>query len=129
MSVISFDRDNTVETGLGPISLEIVERFIKHPEWRTYAHGNQMLVGEVEGIIGMEEVREQTNVVFESGEFASHASESLRENRLRAIKTLEAGADRFVCVDDVDLTHLEVWEYYFPANFLEAYPENFLETK
>ncbi len=109
MPVISFDRDNTVESGRGPVSLEIVKRFIQHPEWRTYAHGNQRLVEEVSGITGMSEVREQSDIVYERGSFATHASESLRENRLRAIRSLESNADRLVCVDDVDLQQLENW--------------------
>lgn len=125
MPVISFDRDSTVATGLGPVPMAVVERFIQHPDWRTYAHGNQNLVDEVEGITGMDEVRRRSDVVHESGAFAAHASESLRENRLRAIKSLEDGARRLVCVDDVDLTDLDDWEYYFPTDFLGVYPDNF----
>lgn len=111
-----FDRDETVSTGTppGPIPIEVV-RYISHdtnhPVWAT---GNQALTGEAD-INGrdtmIEDLPNHLSVLLKNGG---------RRDMVKSARRL-SNAEKYVVIDDVDLSDMEGVTHYYPEEFLDVY--------
>lgn len=56
----------------------------------------------------------------EQGEFGYYEWRPEREERLAILADLFPDADRYIVVDDLDLSHVNGWERYYAWNFVET---------
>lgn len=101
MKVFAFDRDYTVSTSYGPVSLELVKKLSENHI--VYATGNQKL-------------REEANIPG-----IGLWDEGPKPNRLRKIKELVPSCDEYIVVDDDDLSDVDGWKYFTPQEFMEKF--------
>lgn len=108
--LFAFDRDATVSVGTppGPVPLEYVEHLAHGTHHEVYATGNQMLRKEAE-IPGVADIAENTGDIR-------------RISRRQGLKMVRnhVDADRYVVVDDVDVSDVEGYRYYSPERFYVA---------
>lgn len=108
MKVFAFDRDDTLTTNAGPVPVAwVAELAERHEVW---AIGNQMLKDEVD-VPGFAELREH---------FDGTPTLYPRARRLELLDEVYPDADEYVVVDDADLSDVDGWCHYFPAEFVEA---------
>ena len=107
ITVFAFDRDDTVDVSDGPIPIEWLRWLVEETAHEVWAIGNQRLRKEAD-IPGLRELRARTD-----------RDELLtRRMRLVWIRDLFPAADRYVVVDDIDLSDMEPeWDYYHPRDF------------
>lgn len=118
MEVYAFDRDFTVDVSLGPVPLEWVTYLSQQQNCEVWAIGNQALCEEAD-IPGEVALRE---------EFNKSDPISARTERLRLLEQLFDSAEKYVVVDDIDLTRMEpTWEYYHPEDFVKSYESYFID--
>jgi len=96
MIVFAFDRDGTVDTSSGPISLEIVIELAK--KYIVYAYGNQLLSREA-------------NIPYAEG--------VTKRDRLIWLMNQYPDAEEYIVVDDVPID-VEGWKYYKPEEFMKV---------
>lgn len=117
MIVFAFDRDDTVDVNphhrmepMVPLSwVRYLAHETPHEVWAT---GNQALRGEAD-IPGVDEALARV-------EYEPIGVGLDRRERVHLLSALFPDADRHVVIDDVDLSHLDGWEHYFPWTFVEG---------
>ena len=121
MKVYAFDRDSTVETSKGPVSIEKIKRLVKEGN-EVWAIGNQRLCREAK-IPGVAELCKRL-AVNQKSEFldVKHPGRVERRNRLRMLRLLFPKARAYIVVDDVDLTDMEKegWIYFTPEEYVRG---------
>ncbi len=115
-TVFAFDRDGTVSTSCGAVPLECVQTLAEL--FPVYATGNQMLKEEA-GIPGVSEIIAEKGADAEE-DLRTHLAGAGRRERLHMLAELYPEYRKIV-VDDVDLSDMEEWEYYFPDDFVAAF--------
>lgn len=113
--LFSFDRDQTVDVNGGPVPLRIVRYLAHRTEHVVYAHGNQLLKREAE-IPGVKEVQDELDI-DPTSDYGLYPSP---RQRLHMIMGANPGFERYICIDDIDLTDMEEegWDYYAPDEFM-----------
>lgn len=124
MIVFAFDRDDTLDVNPHHrkepmVPMEWVRYLAHETEHEVWATGNQALKAEAE-IPGEAEAMEHLEI--EKGDFRPP-----RRNRVRMLGEMFPEADRYIVIDDVDLSFLEEWEHYYPWTFVEAVQAGELE--
>lgn len=117
MIVFAFDRDDTVDVNPHHrkepmVPLEWIRHLAHETHHEVWATGNQALRGEAE-IPGVEEA-------LERADYEPLGVGLDRRERVYLLSELFPDADRHVVVDDIDLSHLDGWEHYFPWTFVES---------
>lgn len=113
-----FDRDRTVDTGVpeGPVPIGAVRELedSRHDVWAT---GNQALKGEAE-IDGRDELLESV-----PGHMAVRMKGAGRRDMVWMVQKVSE-ADKYIVIDDVDLSELEGVTHYYPEDFVEEFDIN-----
>jgi len=115
ITVFAFDRDHTVDVNQGPVPLEWIRKLARQEGNEVWATGNQALKEEA-GILGTKETAKR---------LSEDPSNWGRRQRVRRLEKLYPNVDRYVVVDDVDLSDLEKhgWKYYNPQEFVKEYSD------
>lgn len=118
MILFSFDRDGTVDCGSppGPVPAVILKA-LRAAGHLVYVHGNQELCRET-GSLGMQDARDHWLAVH--GPLPAYFDDS-RSARLLLLGELHPDIELLrICVDDVDLYHLEPesWIWFSPRAFM-----------
>lgn len=124
MIVFAFDRDHTLDVNphhrkepMVPLSwVRYLAHETNHEVWAT---GNQALCEEAD-VPGTSEAL--SRVDYEPVGVGLD-----RRQRVTLLGQLFPEADRYVVVDDVDLSHPDGWEHYFPWTFVERVRAGHLE--
>lgn len=128
MIVFAFDRDWTVDVNPHPeedsVPLEWVRRLARRSEYRVYALGNRMLAEEasipdvVDVVHRHPDDAERWLGQPTGGSFPERLP--TRQERLSLIADLHPEAEKYVAVDDLDLSYVEGWTHYYPWDFVRA---------
>lgn len=128
MTVFAFDRDWTVDVNPHPeeesVPLEWVRHLSEDPRHDVYAIGSRLLADEAS-------IPDLVNVVHRHPDHSdrwlgeptgSGIPERLptREEGLPLIADLHPEAEKYVVVDDLDLSYVDGWTHYYPWEFVEA---------
>lgn len=123
-TVFAFDRDFTIdvnpprEDDKDGVPLEWVGHLAHHTSQFVYATGNQILKNEAK-IPGIGEIVEACG--NDPGEAETRfQSRPDRRDRVGMLEEIYPGADRYVVVDDIDLSDMDGWDHFFPWEFVEA---------
>ncbi len=128
MTVFAFDRDWTVDVNPHPhhdaVPLEWV-RYLAHvTDHHVYAIGNQDLADEaaipgVVDIVGQhgDDWDQWLGAKQPDGRYERFPS---RRERLALIEDLHPDADRYIVIDDLDLSGVAEWEHYHAWEFVPA---------
>ena len=117
--VFAFDRDYTVDVNPPPrddqeaVPLEWVRYLAHETEHIVFATGNQLLREEADipGIPTMLDLHPEPEEYAGPPEmWGRHRPR--RADRSRMLAEIYPNADRYIVVDDADLSDLEGWEYY-----------------
>ena len=123
MILFAFDRDDTVDTGGGPIPLWLVRFLEKHTSHEVWAIGNQLLAQEA-NIAGVKEILELTFVTphWEKVICSNDPTIALetKTTRLNAIRKMVNYAERYIVTDNIDLSQAPGWEHYYPDDFMSG---------
>lgn len=117
MYVFAFDRDDTVDVNPHHrkepmVPLEWVRYLAHETPHEVWATGNQALRTEAD-IPGTAEALRRADV--------EPVGVGLdRRERVFLLSEVFPDADRYIVVDDIDLSHFDGWEHYFPWTFVEA---------
>jgi hypothetical protein len=127
MILFAFDRDNTVDTGNGPVPLALVKQLASRSE--VWAIGNQALKDEA-GIPGLDEIKARADrwndyadpTGWTPEEIASDPVKRTRhvvQKRLRVFTLGRLFPDAMkIAVDDYEII-VEGWQWYSPEDFME----------
>jgi len=129
--VVAFDRDHTVAVGnlSAREDCELVPlNWVRHLAHETpqlvYATGNQSLVREAEipGISTIVEQHPRGEEVAAADSPRLSAYGPSRETRVEMLATVH-DADRYIVVDDIDLSQIEAFDHYTAWDFMSAVRE------
>lgn len=125
MHVLAFDRDWTVDVNPYPgreaVPLEWIRYWASKTEHKVWAIGNQRLVEEADIPGVAEAVRRHDGNLDRLGEQDDRGRYEFwpeREDRLHLLAELCPDAERYIVVDDLDLSHVDGWEHYHAWDFL-----------
>ena len=133
MIVFAFDRDLTVDSSPdpGPVRLTWIQWLARRTGHEVWAIGNQLLKAEA-SIPGRVEIRERAGMGPKFGK-AVNSKELLgqipkkqrnvasKRKYLKLLQQIIPDADRYICVDDFDIS-CDGWEYFTPYAFVLAWP-------
>lgn len=128
MLVFGFDRDWTVDVNPHPryeaVPLEWVRHLAHETQHAVYAIGNQDLVDEA-AIPGVVDIVGQHSDDWDDwlgGKQPDGYYEQFptRRERLDLIRDLHPDTDRYIVVDDLDLSDVDAWEHYHAWEFVPA---------
>ncbi|MFW6018550.1 MAG: HEAT repeat domain-containing protein [Halapricum sp.] len=128
MAVFAFDRDWTVDVNPHPnrdaVPLEWVRHLAHETEHAVYAIGNQDLAAEaaIPGVVDIvgRHPDDWGQWLGEKRPNGRYERFPLRRERLSLIEDLHPEADRFVVVDDLDLSDVEGWDHFHAWEFVPA---------
>lgn len=117
MHVFAFDRDDTIDVNPHPrespmVPLSWVTHLAHETHHEVWATGNQTLTMEAD-IPGVDEALNRLD--RDPGD-----NLPMRRERVLMLGDLFPDANSYVVVDDVDLSHLDGWDHYYPWDFVEA---------
>lgn len=124
MKVFAFDRDDAIDVNPHPSRGPMVPlawvRYLAHETGHeVWATGNQALKREAD-IPGKDEAVERLGTEVQIP--------PMRRERVLMLSDLFPDADEYIVVDDVDLSHLDGWNHYFPWDFVEVVEERRIDV-
>lgn len=117
-----FDRDATIHIGKwpGPVPIEWVEYLSNNTDHEVWATGNPKLEQEAS-------IPGHKNILKEMPNHKSILHKNAgRHERLKLVREY-VNADKYIVVDDVDVSNLEGFEYYSPSSFVKSVPNFFFD--
>lgn len=126
--ILAFDRDETVDVNPPADKVAVPLSWIKHWDSETdhevWAIGNQKLKSEAE-IPGVREAvlaleNEWYREFTETDDDDSVDGWPRRARRVEMLAELFSDADKYIVVDDKDLSYVDGWSHYFPWEFVDA---------
>ncbi|WP_244265043.1 hypothetical protein [Halorhabdus tiamatea] len=101
------------------VPIEWVGHLAHHTDHIVYATGNQTLKDEAK-IPGIGEIVKAYPGTDQDGEDVDLSSRPKRRERVDMLKAIYPDADRFVVVDDIDLSDMEGWDHFYPWDFVST---------
>lgn len=129
-TVFAFDRDSTLSVcppvgeAREAVPIEWVAVLAHRTEHLVYATGNQLLVEEADipGIQSICDAHTMDRTIEDNA--GPLVFDPDRRTRVAMLREVYPDADRYVVVDDVDLSEMGGWEHYFPWDFVDAVRED-----
>ncbi|QSG16306.1 HEAT repeat domain-containing protein [Halapricum desulfuricans] len=135
MLVFAFDRDWTVDVNPHPqyeaVPLEWVRYLAHKTDHAVYAIGNQDLAEEaaIPGVVDIvgRHPADWDDWLGDKQPDGRYESFPTRRERLTLIEALHPAADRYIVVDDLDLSDVEGWQHYHAWEFVPAVRDGHLD--
>lgn len=128
MIVFAFDRDWTVDVNPHPdqesVPLEWVRHLAHKTRYPVYATGSRLLGEEADipDVVDIVHRHPDDSERWLGEPTRGKTTEKVpnRSERLSLLADLHPSADRFIVVDDLDLSYVPDWEHYYPEEFVDA---------
>ncbi|QSG08585.1 hypothetical protein [Halapricum desulfuricans] len=135
MWVFAFDRDWTVDVNPHPrheaVPLEWVRHLAHETDHAVYAIGNQDLAEEaaIPGVVDIvgRHADDWDHWLGDKQPDGRYERFPTRRERLALIEALHPAADRYIVVDDLDLSDVEGWQHYHAWEFAPAVRDGHLD--